>query len=66
VLATTRFDSAENLEQTLKRYERIYNQPIPQTAMGPIAPIQALKNWQETHPELFKKKVYNLAGLDKR
>jgi transposase InsO family protein len=64
VLATTRFDSAENLEQTLKRYERVYNQHIPQKALGHIAPIQALKNWQNTHPELFKKKVYNLAGLD--
>jgi hypothetical protein len=33
-------------------------------ALGHTAPIQALKNWQETHPRLFKKKVYNLAGLD--
>jgi hypothetical protein len=49
VLATTRFDSAENLEQTPKRYERIYNQPIPQKVLGHIAPIQALKNGQETH-----------------
>ena len=64
VLATTRFDSAENLEQTLKRYERIYNQQIPQKALGHIAPIQAMKNWQNTHPYLFKKRVYNLAGLD--
>jgi hypothetical protein len=64
VLATTRFDSAENLEQTLKCYERIYNPHIPQKALGHIAPIQALKNWQETHPRLFKKKACNLAGLD--
>ena len=64
VLATTRFDSAENLEQTLKRYERIYNQQIPQKALGHIAPIQAMKNWQNTHPHLFKKRVYNLAVLD--
>jgi hypothetical protein len=56
VLATTRFDSAENLEQTLKRYERIYNQPLPQKSLDHIAPIQALKNWQNTHPEWFKKR----------
>jgi len=64
VLATTHFDSAESLEQTLKRYERIYNQHIPQKALGHITPVQALKNWQKSHPHLFKKRVYNLAGLD--
>jgi hypothetical protein len=35
----------------------------PQKALGHIAPIQALKNWQETHPEWFGNNVYNLAGL---
>jgi len=29
-----------------------------------ISPVQALKNWQQKHPELFKKKVYNHTGLD--
>ena len=28
-------------------------------------PIQALKNWQKAHPNLFKKSVYNLTGPDK-
>ena len=65
VLATTRFNSAENLEQTLTRYAQVYNQHIPQRALGHIAPIQALKNWYKTHPHLFKKRVYNLAGLDR-
>ena len=27
--------------------------------------MQALKEWQEKRPKLFKKKVYNLTGLDK-
>ena len=26
--------------------------------------MQALKDWQEKRPKLFKKKVYNLTGLD--
>ncbi|EGV28249.1 Integrase catalytic region [Thiorhodococcus drewsii AZ1] len=64
VLATTRFDSSQSLEQTITRYVQVYNQHIPQKALGHIAPIQALKDWAEKRPELFKKRVYNLRGLD--
>lgn len=65
VLATTRFVSAENLEQTLLRYAALYNQSIPQKALGHIPPLQALKNWHSSRPDLFNKRVYNLSGLDK-
>ncbi|MBV0934868.1 hypothetical protein, partial [Marinobacterium weihaiense] len=27
-------------------------------------PIMAMKEWHKTHPELFKKRPYNHAGLD--
>ncbi len=64
VLATTRFDSAKSLEQNLLRYVKVYNQHIPQKALGHIPPLQALKNWQKSNPELFRKRVYNLTGLD--
>ena len=64
VLATTRFDSAQNLAETLTGYVRLYNHQIPQKALGHIAPIQALKGWQQKCPERFKKRVYNLTGLD--
>ncbi|MCA1854156.1 MAG: IS481 family transposase, partial [Beggiatoa sp.] len=37
---------------------------IPQRALGHISPIQSLKDWQQKRPALFKKHVYNLAGLD--
>ncbi|MBK1656579.1 hypothetical protein CKO29_18190, partial [Allochromatium vinosum] len=40
------------------------NQHLPQKALGHIAPIQALKDWRDKRPELFKKRVYNLRGLD--
>jgi len=65
VLATTRFDSAQRLEDTLSRYVRLYNHQIPQRALGHLSPVQALQDWQERCPELFKKKVYNLTGLDR-
>ena len=64
VLATTRFDSAQSLADTLSRYVRLYNHQIPQRALGHLSPVQALQDWQERCPALFKKKVYNLTGLD--
>jgi transposase InsO family protein len=64
VLATTRFDSSQSLAETITRYVKVYNQHIPQKALGHISPIQAMKNWYQTHPELFRKRVYNLTGLD--
>jgi len=54
VLATKRFDSYQNLEQTIACYVQVYSQHIPQKALEHIAPIQALKNWAEKRPELFK------------
>ncbi len=65
VLATTGFDSAQSLEDTLSRYVRLYNHHIPQRALGHLAPVQALQDWQERCPDLFKKKVYNHTGLDR-
>ncbi len=64
VLATTRFQSGEQLQQTLQRYADLYNHSIPQKALGHITPVQALKNWYAKRPELFKKRVYNQAGPD--
>ena len=57
VLTTTRFDSAERLAQTIERSVQVYNQHIPQKALGHIAPIQALKDWREKRPERFKKRI---------
>ena len=62
--ATTRFDAAQRLADTLSRYVRLYHHQIPQRALGHIAPVQALQDWQEKCPRLFKKKVYNLTGLN--
>ena len=64
ILATTRFDSAEHLADTIKRYVKVYNQHIPQKALGHSPPLQAMKYWSQKQTQLFKKYVYNLAGLD--
>lgn len=57
ILQTHRFNSAQDLETTLYRYVDLYNHHIPQRALGHLPPIQALKNWQTSHPHLFAKKV---------
>jgi len=64
VLATTRFDSAEHFADTIKRYVKVYNQHIPQKALGHSPPLQAMKNWSQKQTQLFKKCAYNLAGLN--
>lgn len=64
VLATTRFDSSNDLEETLRRYAHLYNQHIPQRALDHKTPVETLKNWQTSNPELFRKQVRNHAGPD--
>lgn len=64
ILTSTRFDSAQDLRQTLMNYMRVYNHHIPQKALGHISPVAALKQWQQIKPELFLKRVHNQPGLD--
>jgi transposase InsO family protein len=64
VVKDTIFGSSKELASTMKNYLRIYNYHIPQRNIGHITPIQKLKEWQVKSPELFKKRVYDLAGLD--
>jgi transposase-like protein len=64
LLQTTRFTSSNELAEAIKHYERLYNHGIPQKALGCQTPVQALKEWQKKKPDLFKKKVYDLSGLD--
>ncbi len=42
----------------------IDNYHIPQRNIGHLTPIQKLKEWYKKKPELFKKNVYDLSGLD--
>ena len=65
IINQTRFASRAELESTLCNYLKIYNHNIPQRALDNETPIQAMKKWQAKKPELFVKRVYNQAGLDK-
>jgi transposase InsO family protein len=65
VLATHRFLDGEDLEQTLLRYVALYNHQLPQSALGSRTPMQAMKDWYQTHPQLFNKRPYDRPGCDK-
>jgi transposase InsO family protein len=64
VLQSHHFRSGEELETTLLRYVWLYNQQLPQSALGSKAPLQAMKDWHKLRPELFKKQPYYLRGCD--
>jgi transposase InsO family protein len=64
VLQTHHFQSTDDLQTTLLNYADLYTHHIPQKALGQRSPVQALKEWQTSHPHLFRKKVYHLTGLD--
>jgi transposase InsO family protein len=64
VLKTHRFNSADDLEQTLLRYVALYNHPLPQSALQSKTHIQTMKDWYATHSNLFVKKTYDRPGCD--
>lgn len=64
VLATRRYDSAQDLENTLLRYVWIYNHHLPQKALGHRCPMDAMKQWYAEKPDLFTKQPRNHPGPD--
>lgn len=64
VLQSHRFQSGEDLEQTLPRYVHLYNSQLPQSVPKGRSPVGALKDWQSQRPDLFRKRVYNHVGCD--
>jgi transposase/transposase InsO family protein len=64
VLQSHHFRSGEELEATLHRYVWLYNQQLPQSALGSKSPLQAMKDWHKLKPELFRKQPYYLPGCD--
>ena len=64
VLQSHHFRSGEELETTLHRYVWLYNQQLPQSALGSKSPLQAMKDWHKLKPELFRKRPHYLPGCD--
>jgi transposase InsO family protein len=53
ILKTHHFRSGEDLEQTLLRYGLLYNERLPQTALGSKTPMDAMNIWYASHPQIF-------------
>ena len=64
LLQSHHFHSGEELENTLHRYVMLYNQQLPQSALGTKTPLQVMKDWHKLKPELFRKQPYHLPGCD--
>jgi transposase InsO family protein len=64
VLQSHRFQSGEDLDQTILRYVTLYNSQLPQSALASRTPLQAMKDWHKLKPEPFKKQPYYLSGCD--
>jgi len=64
LLASTHFQSSEELKEALMNYLSIYNEHIPQKNLGHVTPVKALEKWQQKCPELFKGDLNNLLGLE--
>jgi len=64
VLQSHHFRSGEQLGTTLHRYVWLYNQQLPQSALGSKSPLQAMKDWHKLKQELFRKQPYYLPGCD--
>ena len=65
ILATTRFCSHEDLQTTLERYEKLYNEHLPQRVLGHKTPLQALRAGRKDRPERFVRRPKNQTGLDR-
>ncbi len=52
------------MEETLLRYVALYNHQLPQSALKSSTPMQAMKDWYQTHPHLFHKRPYDRTGCD--
>ena len=65
IVKQTRFASAQELELTLTNYLNTYNHHIPQRALNHLSPVEALQSWSTKSPNLFVKRVYKQAELDK-
>ena len=45
-------------------YVALYNHQLPQSALKSSTPMQAMKQWYQSHPHLFNKRPYDRPGCD--
>lgn len=63
VLDTERFVPGLDMCHLIEHYARLYNHRLPQAALQSRTPIQAMKDWYQRDPHLFKRKPYELRSV---
>lgn len=58
------FQSGKDMETTLHRYVSLYNQQLPQSDLGSMTRLKAMKDWHTTKPRWFRKQPNHLSGCD--
>lgn len=53
ILTTTRFRLRKDLQITSECYVKLYNQHLPQRAIGHTTLLQAMRAWREQWPDLL-------------
>jgi hypothetical protein len=64
VLQGNHIRPGKEMEPTLCRYVRLYNQQLPQSALGRKSPLQAMTGWHKPKPQPFGKQPCCLPGCD--
>ena len=64
ILKTHHFLSGEDLAQTLPRYVFLYNNQLPQSALGSQTPTQTMQKWFISNPEIFHRNPDDQPGCD--
>lgn len=64
LIAQTKFISRKDLEDTILKYEILYNHHIPQRSINHLTPMKKMFEWYKSKPELFLTEVYDQTGLD--
>jgi transposase InsO family protein len=63
VLQSRHVRSGEDLGTTLHCCVWLYNQQRPQSGLGSKTPLQAMKDWHQLKPQLFRKQPYPPFGM---
>ena len=64
VLQSHHFHSGEEPKTTLHQYVSLYNQQLPQSDLGSMTPLKAMKDWHTLKPRWFRKQPNHLSGCD--
>lgn len=64
MLKTQRFNSAQEMRQTIERYVHLYNQQLPQSTLQSRTPVQQMKRCYDENLSCFSDSPEHPIGRD--